>query len=98
MMQNWFRGAITAVALATATLGVFVALGRPIAGQAQGSAYQAPRLAGTTHPDLSGIWQTFTTANWDIQDHTAQPGPFPALLGAGGASPAGKAIVGGGEP
>src|SRR5579864_323262 len=97
MMQNWFRGAITAVALATATLGVFLSLGRPIAGQTQGSAYSAPRLAGTTHPYLSGIWQSFTTTNWDIQDHTAQPGPFPALLGAWGAEPAGQGIVEGGE-
>ena len=27
------------------------------------------------HPDLSGIWQTMSTANWDLQDHQAAPGP-----------------------
>jgi hypothetical protein len=96
-MRTWFRGVMIAVALATVTTGVFLSLGRPIAGQTQGSAYSAPRLAGTTHPDLSGIWQAFTTANWDIQDHTAQAGPFPALLGAWGAEPAGQGIVEGGE-
>ena len=31
-------------------------------------------------PDFSGIWQTFTTANLDMQDHPAQPG-VPAAEG-----------------
>ena len=96
-MRNWFRGVMIATAIATATIGVFLLRVRPIAGQTQGSAYSAPRLAGTTHPDLNGIWQALTTANWDIQDHAAQAGPFPALLGAWGAEPAGQGIVEGGE-
>src|ERR1700730_4064215 len=96
-MRTWLRGVMIAVALATVTTGVFLSLGRPIAGQTQGSAYSAPRGGGKPHPDLSGIWQTLTTANWDIKDHTAQPGPFPALLGAWGAEPAGQGIVESGE-
>lgn len=95
-MRNWFRGVMIATLIATATVGMFLFLGRPIAGQTQGSAYQAPRLPGTPHPDMSGIWQTLTTANWDIQDHSAEPGPYPALLGAWGAQPAGQGIVEGG--
>ena len=49
----------------------------------------------TRPPDLSGIWQTITTANWDIQAHSAQPGPpqFGALF----AEPAGLGIVEGNE-
>src|ERR1041384_3493343 len=31
-------------------------------------------------PDLSGIWQVMNTAQWDIQDHSAQKG-VPAGLG-----------------
>ena len=31
-------------------------------------------------PDLSGIWQVMNTANWNIQDHTAEKG-VPAGLG-----------------
>src|SRR5213594_2184021 len=58
-------------------------------------AYQAPHRADG-HPDLSGIWQAFVTANWDLQDHEAQPGPHPELLGAYGAGPAGQSIVEGG--
>ena len=40
-------------------------------------AYSAPRLAGTEHPDLNGIWQAVGTAHWDVEDHVAQPAPIP---------------------
>ena len=40
---------------------------RPSAGQS--STYRAQRLAGTDHPDLSGLWQALTSANWDIEPH-----------------------------
>ena len=51
--------------------------------------YKAPRLDG--HPDLNGIWQAFVTANWDVQDHEAQAGPHPEIMGAYGAGPRGRA-------
>ena len=57
-------------------------------------AYRAPRLNG--HPDLNGVWQSFVTANVDLEDHEAQSGPFPQLLGAYGGWPAGQSIVQGG--
>ena len=44
-------------------------------------------------PDLNGIWQSLTTANWDILTHAAQPGPHPELMGAWGAGPGGQGIV-----
>ena len=49
------------------------------------------------HPNLNGIWQSFTTANWDIEPHDAQPGPHPEFMGAWGAQPGGLGIVEGGE-
>jgi len=55
-------------------------------------AYRAPRTADG-RPDLNGIWQSFTTANWDIQDHEAQPGPHPEIMATYGAGPAGQGIV-----
>jgi hypothetical protein len=58
--------------------------------------YTPPRTMGG-HPDLNGIWQALVTANWDLQDHEAQSGPFPELMGAYGAGPAGQSIVEGGE-
>src|SRR5215204_3573445 len=74
------------------------------------AAYKAPRLPGTTRPDLNGVWQVMNSAGWDIEPHAARaalqlrPGPFvpvPAkdvlALGAVGAVPAGPGIVEGGE-
>ena len=58
-------------------------------------AYNAPRLAGTDHPNLNGLWQSVTEANWDIQAHAAQPGP--PQFGALYAEPAGPGIVEGNE-
>jgi hypothetical protein len=57
-------------------------------------AYKAPRLNG--HPDLNGVWQAFTTANIDLEDHEAQSGPYPEMLGAYGGWPAGQGVVEGG--
>src|SRR5689334_16573098 len=71
-----------------------------LAGQSRSTggdfpAYRAPRLDG--HPDLNGIWQAFVTANVDLEDHDARPGPHPELMGAYGAEPPGQSIVEGGR-
>src|SRR5262245_31004401 len=47
-------------------------------------------------PDLNGIWQSLTTANWDLEAHGAAAGAYPQLLGAWGAQPGGQSIVVGG--
>ena len=69
---------------------------RSPAGPQFPAAYRPPRAADG-HPDLNGIWQAMVTANWDLQDHEAQPGPHPELTGAYSAGPAGQSIVEGGE-
>ena len=50
-----------------------------------------PELPRTAHdtPDISGIWQSFTTANWNILSHPVQAGPFAEQAGAWGAGRAG---------
>jgi hypothetical protein len=58
--------------------------------------YTAPRTSDGK-PDLNGIWQSLTTANWDILTHPAQPGPRPEVIGAWGAVPGGQGIVEGNE-
>ena len=53
-----------------------------------------PRLANGK-PDLSGVWQAFTTANWNVLTHAASAGPpeYGTLL----ATPPGFGIVDGDE-
>jgi len=58
--------------------------------------YKAPRMADG-HPDLNGVWQSMVSADWDLQDHDAQPGPHPEIMGAYDAGAAGQSIVEGGE-
>jgi hypothetical protein len=87
-MQNRFTG-IAAVA----GLSIFWLFVRPVSGQTP--AYRAPRTADGK-PNLNGIWQGMTTANWDIQGHTAAAGPVPAL-GAAFFVPSGTGIVEGEE-
>jgi len=68
----------------------------PARGQAAAPAAPArvARIAGK--PNLSGLWQAMSGANWDIQDHSTEPGPF-YQLGAIMAIPAGQGIVEGNE-
>jgi hypothetical protein len=68
------------------------------ANSAFGQAAQAQRIPRMPDgkPNFTGLWQSITPANWDIQDHIAQPGPF-YQLGAVGAIPGGQGIVEGGE-
>jgi hypothetical protein len=91
------------VFLGVAGISLLLLLVPPLFGQQRRPAgsefpatYRAPRLADG-RPDLNGIWQAFVTANWDLQDHEAQPGPYSELTGAYGAGPAGQSIVEGGE-
>jgi hypothetical protein len=66
-----------------------------VTAAAQAPTYKAARLAGTDRPNLDGLWQALTEANWDIQAHAAQPGP--SQFGALYAEPAGPGIVEGNE-
>jgi hypothetical protein len=52
---------------------------------AQAAGVPLPRTADGK-PDFSGIWQAFTTASWDLEDHGAEEGV-----------PAGLGVVEGGE-
>jgi len=51
--------------------GLLTLVGRPAPGQAQ-SSVQIPRLEGTQHPNLSGVWQALNEANWDLEAHAAR--------------------------
>src|SRR5262245_41582331 len=60
----------------------------------QTGAARIPRMTDGK-PNFTGLWQAMTTADWDIEDHSAQAGPF-FQLGAIGAEPPGMGIVEGG--
>ena len=64
------------------------------AGQAP--AYRAPRT-GDGKPNFNGIWQALNTAHWDIEAHSAAPGPI-SILGASYAVPGGLGVVDGEIP
>jgi hypothetical protein len=65
-----------------------------LAGQAHAQGAGIPRL-GNGKPNLSGVWQAMTTANWNILTHGASGGPpeYGSLL----ATPPGRGIVDGDE-
>ncbi len=62
---------------------------------AQTPAYKPARTADGK-PDLNGIWEAMSTANWDIQAHAPPPGPVTSLA-ADFAVPPGIGIVEGNE-
>ena len=78
-MRNLVR-AVMVVAVVAAIVAV-VSLGTtPSAGQTSTASQVPPRIEGK--PNLSGLWQSLSEANWDLQAHEARPGPpqFGALF------------------
>ena len=57
----------------------------PVSAQRTAPGLALPR-AWDGKPDLNGVWQTLSTADWDLQDHTARLGV-----------PAGQGVVEGNE-
>jgi hypothetical protein len=90
---------LSTLSTAAAAFVCFSLLMIPHGAQAQTAPAKAvakgPRMSDGK-PNLNGVWQAITTANWDIQDHSAAPGPM-WQLGAIGAIPAGQGIVEGNE-
>lgn len=63
-----------------------IVLALPVLATAQASSDPSLPRTAKGKPDFSGFWQVITSANWDIQDHSAQKG-----------IPAGRGIVVGNE-
>lgn len=102
------RNRFNASTLLIVTAAVFVVFWLTVIGTT-GQTTRAPRIAG--RPNLNGIWQTMSTANWDLLAHTmrpavGQPGVYadvPVLaapvvaLGSVGGVPPGPGVVEGNE-
>jgi hypothetical protein len=89
MKKRTFIAFVAALAIGTCCLVT------PLAAQRGTPPYRGPRAADG-HPDLSGIWQAFSTANWDLEDHSPSP-PQLYQMGARGATPGGQGVVEGGD-
>jgi hypothetical protein len=88
MLMGAMKTIITAAACAA-----FLMAAIPSPGQTP--AARIPRMTDGK-PNLTGLWQAIGTADWDLQDHSAEAGAF-YQLGAIGAIPPGQGVVDGGE-
>jgi hypothetical protein len=61
----------------------------------QTASAKIPRMSDGK-PNLTGLWQALGTADWALEDHSSQAGPF-FQMGAIGAIPPGQGVVVGGE-
>jgi hypothetical protein len=85
-MRNIFHTTIAA--------GIVAALLSLATAPAGAQPYRPPR-GPDGHADLSGIYEAINTANWDLEDHSAQPGTM-WETGSINAEPAGQSVVEGG--
>src|SRR5258705_10977956 len=91
-MRNVVIAAATAIALSSlgTSLASFVRIAQAAGGGVQAPAAPAAAYRGPRTPDgkpnLNGIWQVLSTANWDLLAHSAQDGV-----------PAGQGVVEGDE-
>jgi hypothetical protein len=80
--------------VSTAILSAAFFAAATTAAFAQTPAYRAPRTKDG-RPNLNGIWQAINEAHWDLEAHSAAPGPF-WQLGASYAIAPGLGVVEGG--
>src|SRR5579883_704605 len=118
-MRSRFNWVGLLAASATMLALAFCLTAIPITAQAPRATQPRPTTVATAagvrmlngHPDLNGIWQAMTTANWDLLPHTmrpmvSQPGVYPDVrvlaapvlaLGAAAGVPPGPGVVEGDE-
>jgi hypothetical protein len=98
-MRKPSRNLSAAVAILVCVVATPIALLAQAAAQAPTPGtfprFTVPRMADG-RPNLNGIWQALVTANFNLEDHEAQAGPFTELAGTYTAEAAGQSVVEGG--
>ncbi len=84
--------ALTAIAAAAMTLCAATSYAQQKAA-APAKAARAARIAG--QPNINGIWQAMTSANWNLEAHSAEALKGFWQLGSLGAIPAGQSVIDG---
>lgn len=77
--------------MTAAVAAYFFAAAIPASAQAPAPAYKAPRTKDG-RPNLNGIWEAISTANWDLRAHAASQGPV-LSLGAEFSVPPGPGVI-----
>ncbi len=86
--------ALIGVAVTVAAVAAVFAVATLVpAGETTAALKPLPRFEGK--PNMTGLWQAFAEANWDLQAHEARPGP--AQFGALFSEPASVGVVDGGQ-
>ncbi len=93
MCSSFFHSLIAATACCV--LAAFPGFAQNARGGGRAASANGVPRAWDGHPDLDGIWEALNTANWDLEDHSPQPGTL-WQTGAIGAEPAGMTVVEGG--
>ncbi len=100
MGTGWVRSPLTLVSVIVALVATMTTIEVDSQAPAARARAAAPKASGDNrriggHPNLNGLWQAMTEANWDIVAHNARPGP--SQFGALFSEPAGIGIVEGNE-
>jgi hypothetical protein len=95
MRLRFLKTTLAATGAVVCALGLFapsVIQGPSAAVQAQAGPATYPARTFDGKPDLTGLWQSMSTAYQNLLDHGPEPSPF-FQLGAIGATPMGQGVV-----
>lgn len=113
-MRHRVSGVIAAMTIVAGLLGVGACQPAPEDPGGHGAGGALPRLEGTPYPDINGVWQAFSEAEYNLEGQAAQPAavvhpgvpngnpvphaPVLALGALGGVPPSQGVVLGGTIP
>lgn len=95
-MRRRLNGSIVRFGIGTAVvIAALWGTTRPVVGQTPAT-YRAPRTQDG-QPNISGIWQAFNGANWNVEEHGTRASGLESMVGTYLSQPAGLGVVEGGQ-